>query len=68
MIETIAPVLVQPSRFFVSFHSSYPDHDAELAALAFCLAAGYAIWRSMRALLVVRKAETPVPPPSEGAW
>ena len=62
-----APVLVQTPRLLVSFQSSYPDHDVELAALAFCLVAGYAAWRSMRALQV-RKAETPVLPPGEGAW
>ena len=63
--ETTAPVLVKTPRLFVSFHSSYPDHAAELAALAFYLAAGYATLRSMR-VLPVRKARTPVPPPSEG--
>jgi len=56
VIETTAPVLVQTSRLYVSFHSSYPDHATEIAALSFSLAAGYVTWRSMQALLV-RKAE-----------
>jgi hypothetical protein len=68
VIETIAPVLVQTSRLFVFFHSSYPARDAATAALAFFLKAGYATWGSVRALPPVSMAKTPVPPPSEGAW
>ena len=57
VMEATAPVLVQTLRPFASYCPSCPDHTAATAALAFCLVAGYATWRSMRAL-PVRKAET----------